>query len=480
LKIIEIRKYLKSDVPFIALTASATPEVQDDIVDKLGLKNVQKFSLSYERKNISYSCIEVEDKLSKTLKILQKINGSAIVYTRNRLKTVEIAKYLLANKISADYYHAGLPYRDREQKQERWTAGHIRVMVATNAFGMGIDKPDVRVVIHVDLPDSLEAYYQEAGRAGRDTQKAYATILYQPGDIEELLARPLEYQFDESQLKYTYQALANYYKVAAGDVENSFDFNIEDFCKVFNLKVIDTYKNIKQLSYLGLLELNEAFYSSPLLYVPSQTDLYRYQVENKKFEPIIKNILRLYGGEIFAVPTKISEKKIAQLSNVSEENIIKFLTYLDKLTIVHYSPKRDKPLLTFVGHRQDVKTLKIDKVKNNWRKEILTIKVNALKDYILNKACRTKMILAYFGENDYQQCNNCDYCVNKNREDLANYYPKAKEIILELLKHNALDMKSITLNLSTFNTMAYQYAIQKMLDQNILTYNEKGQLTIKS
>lgn len=480
LKIADIREKVGYDIPFVALTASATPEVQEDIIQNLKLENCEKFSISFERKNLSYSCIEIENKNEKLLHILSKIQGSAIVYARNRALTVEISKFLQANKVSADFYHAGLHYLQREQKQLAWTENRIRVIVATNAFGMGIDKPNVRAVVHFDIPENLESYYQEAGRAGRDGEKSFATILYHNHDLDDLESR-MESEFPTlDELAVTYQKLTNFYQLAVGEISDNFDFDIEQFCRIYELKILQTYKVLKQLEFLGFIQFNEAFYAPPSLFVPNQTNLYTFQIENSKFDIIIKSILRLYGGGVFSNYMAISEKKIAQLSNTEEENIKKFLKYLDGINLAVYVPQIDKPQINFLGYRHDVKEIFAQKLIYNAKMMKAKTKFEAIRNYVLGKECRTKSILNYFGEQHYSECGNCDICLEKKRKPLDYYYEEYKNQILKALEKGEISVNDFTAKITSFQKDVFLHTIQKMLDENLIIYASQGHIKIKN
>lgn len=417
LEIAEIRKY-HPQVPVIALTASATTLVKNDIIEKLELDAPQVFTKSFARKNLSYSVREAENKLEKVVEILQKIPGSAIVYVRSRKACKEIAIALGQLGIPATFYHAGLDKEVRETRQQDWKMNRTRVIVATNAFGMGIDKPDVRSVIHVNIPENLENYYQEAGRAGRDEWKAYAVLLYTENDIKILQERaeqaypPVEY------IKRVYQSLANYYRIAVGSsLMVSYDFDIGAFTQVYNLDLLLTYHAIKVMQEEGLVELSEGFFSaSTLKFLVDHSKLYEYQIAHAKLDPLIKLLLRTFGGELFSDYLKIYEEKLAKVMQVPVGEIITLLERMDQLGIVAYNMRKDKPQVTFLTPRYDAGRLPLNLSRIKERRENSVDKAQAISRYIHNKVlCRTIQIQQYFGEEQDRGCGICDVCLQRKK-----------------------------------------------------------------
>lgn len=404
----------------LALTATATKEVKVDITERLGMKDVRIFKKSFARKNLSYSVFHVESKLRKMLEILHNVPGSSVVYVRSRKRTGEIARILSDNRISADHYHAGLSPDDRADKQEKWIRGTIRVMVATNAFGMGIDKPDVRSVIHLDLPDTLEAYYQEAGRAGRDEHKAYAVMLIHESDKEALLERIEKSQVSMELLKRTYQALSNFYKLAIGSLpESSLDFDLEEFANTYNLTPLDTYNALNRLEKEGLIQLNEGFnHASRIMIRLQKEDLYRFQVSHPQLDLLIKGILRLYGGELFSQYVKVSEKELAQMLNSNPKEVKGRLRLLDQYEVIDYQSAASRSQLTFLVPRLDVNALPIDGKALEARKKLIERKANKVLSFVNDqKTCRTRMLQAYFDEMTDEHCGVCDYCISRKRRN---------------------------------------------------------------
>ncbi|RLD66504.1 MAG: RecQ family ATP-dependent DNA helicase [Bacteroidetes bacterium] len=437
LHIAEIRKYLP-DVPVLALTATATKNVITDIQDKLKFSEKNVFRKSFERKNLVYLVREVEDKMRYLLKIVTRVNGSGIIYARNRKKTKEVAAYLQKNKISADYYHAGIDNKLKDYKQNSWKAGRTRVIVATNAFGMGIDKADVRFVVHMDLPDSLEAYYQEAGRIGRDGKQSFAVLLYHASD-EGKIKKRIPTNFPEKDfIKRVYQALGNYYQLPIGAAKGRmFDFRISDFASKFKLPILQTYSALKLLENEGYLELSEEFYSSSkILFIVKQQDLYKFQVSNRKFDPFIKLLLRTYAG-VFTNYINIDEEFIAKKARAKTELIFDYLQKLDQMKVIKYIPKRKLPFILYSEERLEEKNLRIGKENYEIRKENYLNRINSVLNYASStNKCRSQILLEYFDEKDSNRCGQCDVCRRRNELELSKY---EFDLILENIKPRLME-----------------------------------------
>ena len=401
----------------VALTATATKKVKADILEKLGMPDADVFTKSFARHNLSYSVFELESKFQKLLTVLRNVQGSALVYLRSRKRTQEIAEKLSRHQISASFYHAGLTGEEREKRQMDWINNQIRVMVATNAFGMGIDKPDVRSVIHLDIPDSLEAYYQEAGRAGRDGQMSYATLLFHRGDEKDLISRIEKSHVSIETIGRVYQALSNHYKLAIGSrVEGSFDFEVDRFSETYNLSVNDVYYSLKKLEEEGLMQLSDSFFqNSRLLFVLSKEDLYRFEIAHPQLERVIKGVLRLYGGEVFSEYMVVKESELAKLLNVSKGQIVKWLHDLAKYDVVDYKCFSNKQQLGFLTPRLNINALPIDRERLNHRKELAMQKAQAVVNYLRETKCRTRLLQSYFDELSDNNCGKCDYCLSVKR-----------------------------------------------------------------
>jgi ATP-dependent DNA helicase RecQ len=417
---IPLLRELLPDVPILALTATATPEVVADIQDKLGFRKPNVFQQSFTRSNLAYVVRHEEGKEEKLVEILNKVGGSGVVYARNRKKTKDLAVMLQRKGISADFYHAGLDGELRSQKQDAWIAGKTRIMVSTNAFGMGIDKPDVRTVIHTDLPDSLEAYFQEAGRAGRDGKKSYAVLLYNDSDRRnlernfELSYPPMEY------IRQVYRALGSYYQLALGSGQGeSFDFDITRFCEIFKLEPARTYSCLKILEQAGWLTLTEAVWSpSALLLTADKETIYDYMLRQPKLDVILKSILRSYQGA-FQHHINIKEEQLARFLNIPTEEVIKALELMAKEDILDYQPRKDKPQIVFLLERVDPANLTIDMELYQFRKQRQEKRIRSAVAYATDDECRSKMLLAYFGETDSRPCGVCDVCLERKKQALS-------------------------------------------------------------
>jgi ATP-dependent DNA helicase RecQ len=436
LEIATIRAY-HPKVNVLALTASATPEVEKDILEKLQLKKPATFHQSFARKNLSYSVRLVENKLEKGLEILKRISGSAIWYVRTRQATQQLAKQLQQLGFSAAAYHAGMTASDRSAKQEGWKANQVRIMVSTNAFGMGIDKPDVRVVLHSDLPENLESYYQEAGRAGRDGQKAFAVLLTNAQDFEQLLDRaalvypPIEF------LRRVYQCLANYFQLAIGAQSlRSHDFEISDFANTYQLPVLDSFYALKVLEEEGLIALNESFFApSRAHFLVNPQRLYEVQIQHAKLDPVIKILLRTHGGNLFSEYFTIHEAKLAKAAGMDEAVLIKGLLELAKMEVLDYEPRKDRPQLTFLTERYDAATLPLNFKRITLRRELTLHKATQMVAYAhQTRICRTQFIQSYFGEFSDESCGVCDRCVEEKKASLPlDVETKFKELVLQTL-----------------------------------------------
>ena len=410
---------VKYEIPkIIAVTATATKQVQEDILDKLQMKDPQVFQKSFARFNLSYSVFRTENKLDKLLQILKNVPGSSVVYVRSRKATQLVSQQLKNAGITTDYYHAGLPTSLRTQKQQQWIEDKIRVMVATNAFGMGIDKPNVRTVIHWDLPDSLEAYYQEAGRAGRDERKAFAVLLFQEADLVALKERVQKNHPTLDLIKRVYQSLANKYKLAVGSGENSrFEFDYQDFIQTFNLPLFETHFALKKLETEGLISISDGYNEpSKVNMLLAHDDLYRFQVEHASLDPIVKALLRLYGGEMHADFVSIREDEIARFIKVPKSKVIQWLDHLHQINVIEYQKASFKSQVTFVSPRLDKDSLPITKTELQERLSIDEKKVEAMINYATQTlACRTRNIQAYFDEQTDQDCGVCDSCLQRKK-----------------------------------------------------------------
>lgn len=416
LEIANIKEYIPKDTPILALTATATPQIQDDIIEKLMISDAVVFKKSFARANLSYKTIKTEDKINHLLNQLSHIKGSVIIYVRSRKNTRHYSQIIEDSGFKSAFYHAGLSTQMRDKIQSDWIKNKIQIIVSTNAFGMGIDKPDVSLVVHLDLPDSLEAYYQEAGRAGRDEQYAEAIIIYQERDIEELKTKT-SMRFPElNVLRQVYTAICNHYQLALGSGEmQSFSFDIEKFCTKFKLSVLSSYYSIKELEKHGFIQFVEnASSNSTVNILVDNKELYRFQVANPRFDQFIKSIVRIYGGELFNSYLKINEDQIASKSIMSHNQVIENLKKLHELKIIDYIPRSDLPKLTFILPRQDTHQAFITEKQLETDRKRYFDRMKAMIQYTeLQKTCRTNYLQDYFGEENYTECGVCNNCIDK-------------------------------------------------------------------
>ncbi|HYG18147.1 MAG TPA: ATP-dependent DNA helicase RecQ [Ohtaekwangia sp.] len=481
LKIPTLRE-LKPDVPVIALTATATDQVKNDIIEKLAFKkNAGVFQRSFARDNLSFVVRQTEQKEKKLFEILQKVNGTAVVYVRSRKGTQEIAGWLNKRNVSASFYHAGLSFEDRTKRQDEWIQNKTRVMVATNAFGMGIDKPDVRVVIHLDLPENMESYYQEAGRAGRDGERAFAVILYHPSDITNLEFKTAQSQPSPETLRKMYQALANYYQLAVGSSEGeSFDFDLQDFAERFHFHNAEVYVALKKLEEEGILQFNESFYNpSHLRVMADKARLYEFQVAQAAFDPVIKMLMRLYGGELFSGFVKISEPYLAKGLKISTDKAIGILKHLHEMRIVHYEPVRDKPQVTFILPRQDADRLPLDVRRMEERKKLVVGKMKVMVDYVrLTHRCRMQVIQDYFNEVTYKTCGICDVCINQRKKENILEYEGLYQEIKNVIAKKPLTVEQLEEIIAPADHELFVDVVREMVDEGMLVYDDGWQLRI--
>lgn len=481
LQIADLRE-LKPETPVIALTATATKEVQEDIVEKLLFKiPYEIFAKTFARDNLSFVVRRSENKEKKLLEILRKVKGSAIVYARSRKATQEIAKWLMGNGIKTSFYHAGLPYEERARKQDEWIKNKTRVIVATNAFGMGIDKPDVRLVIHMDLPENLESYYQEAGRAGRDGFRAYAVIICHDADISTLRAKVEQSHPSIEFLKTVYQALANYYQLAVGSAEGeSFDFDLYDFAERFHFQPSAVYNALHKLEEEGVIAFNETFYSpSQLHFTVDSIRLYEFQVANAIFDPLIKMLLRLYGGELYGAFVKISEVYLAKSLKVSVEEVLEYLQRLHDLKILLYQPVKDKPQLTFVLSRQDAAHLALNVKRLEERKSLAVAKMEAMIRFTTSdKQCRMQLVQEYFDEETDKVCGICDVCIGKRKKENQSALNEIRKEILVVLSREMMNVEQLEEMIAPREHELFVDAVRELIDEGEIEYDKIWRLKI--
>lgn len=476
LRIAEVRQIIP-DVPLLAVTASATPEVVDDIQQKLLFKTKNVIRQSFQRENLSYNVLEEESKNEKVLEILQKMRGSAIVYAGSRRRTYELAQMLNKRGITADYYHAGLDSQQRQQRQNRWMSGAVRIMVATNAFGLGIDKPDVRLVIHVDLPASVEAYFQEAGRAGRDGATAHAVMLWQQSDILDA-----EKQFESAfppleEIRNVYQALGNYLKLAIGSGLNmGFDFDIADFSRQYNFVPLIAYNAMRFLEKEGYLILSEGLHFPARIHVRLQgDDLYRFRVAHGSLDGFLTSILRLYTG-LFSEYVKININELARKTGLTAEQTMKLLQQLHAHEVITFVPLKSKPQIIFTIGRMDAKDLYISPENYKLRRITARQRLNALTAFVKNTAtCRSVFLLGYFGQRNTSLCGRCDVCRKRNRPALNQAeLDAAVQQIKSLLQKQPYPPEELVKRVRNLNNEKLLQVLDWLLDNDAIHYDQQN------
>ena len=422
MKIAELRDLIP-DVPMLALTATATPEVAQDIMERLRFREKHLLRKSFERKNLVYVVRHTEDKRKELLKIAAAVPGTAVVYVRTRGATAEVATLLRENGFSADSYHGGMGNEERSRKQDEWKSGATRIMVATNAFGMGIDKADVRWVAHMELPDSLEAYYQEAGRAGRDEKKAYAVLLYNNTDKASMDKRYAVAFPPVEDIRRVYHALGSFLQIPTGTGRDTVhDFNMRDFCSAYKIHSLMAYSALQFLQRDGYIELtDEVNNHSRVMFVVDRDELYKVQVANPSLDLVIKALLRAYTG-MFSQYSPIDEAYIARAINLTPSDVYNALYKLAQLKVIAYIPRKKTPLIIYTEHRLDDKNLRITKENYADRKERYIRRTRHMLTYASSSTkCRSQQLLAYFGETDSYRCGQCDVCLERNELDMSKY-----------------------------------------------------------
>lgn len=481
LKIVQLREMFP-EAPILALTATATPVVIDDIQEKLKFKKKNVLKTSFERKNLIYIVKKTDNKVNELLSIINKFKGSGIVYVRSRQKAQDLTYFLKKYKISVDYYHAGLKTEVRSERQDAWTKGAIRIMVATNAFGMGIDKPDVRFVVHFDLPDSIEAYFQEAGRAGRDGKKAYAIMLVNEDDKKSLETR-LKQNFPPLEtVKNIYQAACNYCKVPLGGGKGmAFDFDITDFAYQYKFNIYTAYSSLKLLQLEGYIELTDELHNpSRIKFIITRDELYKFQVKNAQFDNFIKLLLRSYTG-LFTEYTAIDEFLLARRAGVPVDIIFQYLNKLSSLKIINYIPQKNSPLLIFHEERLDNKSIYISPENYLKRKQRYKDRLTSIINYAFSEnKCRQVMLLHYFGETKVNDCQNCDVC-QKNKQQYIdkNEFLMLIEEIKSTLRLQPQTIKDLIEKIP-FEKEKIIRVIRWMLDNSQIYYDKEQKLNLKN
>lgn len=473
LQIATIRRLLPvENVPVLALTATATPKVVDDIQERLGFRKKNVFSMSFERKNLIYVVRETEDRAGEMLHILQGVpEGSAIVYTRTRQQTIDIARYLEENNITASNYHAGLTDAEKDYRQINWTKGRVRVMVATNAFGMGIDKPDVRLVIHYHMPDSLEAYFQEAGRAGRDGKTSYAVLLYNYHDLKTLNRRVAETYPDLNYVKQTYENVSYFLQVGIGEaLGRTFYFPMETFCRTFHQFPVQTQAALQLLNNAGYIEYHEEQeFKSALHFILRKEELYRIYETDEETDLLIQTILRTYSG-VFANFVYIEETNLSHLTGIPAERVYQILKDLHHNRIIDFIPHRQTPTVCYTVARVDTNLISLPPIVYEDRREDFQQRIDQIAHYVTSTdTCRSRMLLSYFGEHADHDCGQCDVCLARKKTETsrASDVQTAIQTITAFLgdgqEHRLMDLKSLPIQ-----TPVFDEALQYMMGEEML------------
>lgn len=477
LKIAEIRTILYN-VPVIALTATATLPVVADIQERLGFRQKNLFQQSFVRDNISYVVQRETDKYGKLLDILQKVTGSSVVYVRNRKQTKDIADWLNSQKISASHYHAGLPPKERSSLQDDWIANKKRVIVATNAFGMGIDKPDVRTVIHLDLPETLEAYFQEAGRAGRDGKRAYAVLIYNNGDRDKL-ERDFMISFPPvAEIKRVYHALGNYFQLAVGGGEGvSFDFEMPIFAKKYEFDVLKTFHSLRFLENAGWIVMTEAVYTpASIQVILNKEEWYNYLIKNKTLEPLLKALVRAYES-IWHSPVRLDEYKLADFLRMPVAKLLLQLEFLQRENVIDYVPRNDKPQLTMLRERAAQDNLNISDAMYDFRKQRHQEKMYAALAYAEMDNCRSLQLIQYFGEKTTRKCGKCDICIKQRKALQQNgEFEVVKFRIQEILARERVDIAFLVRYFSSTQANTVLDILTFFIDEGSVMEDDDGVL----
>jgi len=479
LKIAEVRDFFP-ETPVLALTATATPDVVDDIQDRLFFKNKNVYRKSFERENLTYVVRNTEDKEKQLIRILENIEGSAIVYVRNRRRTVEISDFLNKNNISSTYYHAGLSYYDRNKKQEEWMCNKSRVVVATNAFGMGIDKPDVRVVVHYDIPNNLEAYYQEAGRAGRDGLRSFAVLLYNKTDDGKLKKRIAETYPDKKNVLDCYVALGDFLQIAEGEgLDKAYAFDIAKFSKNFKLNIIQAFSSLKILQRCGYIELtDEVNNPTRLMFTVNRDQLYSYKPSTERLDLLIRLMLRSYTG-IFTSFVGIDESFICDELSINKEQLYDNLKLLSRQKIIHLIPQLKTPYIMFTEPRLPISYVSLPKEVYKDRKANFVDKIDYMRYYASsNNRCRSSILVEYFGQEDGQDCGRCDVCLEKKKEYLSSSKElEIKEKLLSGLKTKSQESESLIDGLGERKEYVLE-VLSMLLEDELVCYNSEGLLCV--
>jgi ATP-dependent DNA helicase RecQ len=468
-------------IPVLALTATATPEVCEDIQEKLSFSGKNLLRKSFDRENLTYVVRKTEDKVKELREMVQKLEGSGIIYARNRKKCREVAQMLREEGISADFYHAGVKHHIRDERQQLWTGNQFRVMVATNAFGMGIDKPDVRFVIHLDLPDSPEAYFQEAGRAGRDENKAWAILLYTPSD-DRMIQQRIEMNFPGiPKIREIYMALCNYLQIPLGSGKGqSYDFELGEFLHRYRINAMLAHSALSILSREGYLALTEAFHNpSRITFRMGRDDLYHFQVKHADFDSFIKLLLRTYSG-LFTQYVKIDESSLARRSGLSPQKVLSYLNTLSTRQVIQYIPRKEVPVITLLEERLDEKNLLIAPERYRFRQERYEKRIREMLRYASSETfCRNQFLLSYFGQLDTPRCGRCDVCLKSEqiRPD-EETWDHIRDWVSDQLHEHSLSIEELVTGFSGDQDLMIQ-VVEQLLEEGVVIRGKDLKLTWK-
>lgn len=471
---------IKPDVSILALSATATPEVVKDIQMKLSFREENVIKSDFSRSNLTYFVRKTESKIVDLIKVVKSIHGCGIIYARSRKKTKEIAEQLRREGQGADFYHAGLNYEDRAQRQQNWMNGQTRIIVATNAFGMGIDKSDVRFVVHVDFPDSLEEYFQEAGRAGRDGKKSFAVLLAGERDKTTLKQRLINSFPEIDFVKEVYNKIAQYLQIPIGGGKGiAFDFKLQDFVRVYKIHPVQTYNAIKLLEQQGYLEATDDINNPSRIYFSlKRDDLYKFQVKNSNLDGFIKLVLRSYTG-LFSDYVTINEEVLAKRAGLTRDMVYKYFVHLSKMNVIKYIPGKKASLLIYMEERLPNRSVYISPENLHHRKERFKKRINALLEYAYrDDKCRSLLLLKYFGQSEGDECGKCDYCKSNGNLLGAQEYSEIRKLVLSCLQKAPLTPKDLNDQLEK-NEAFIVKVLRDLLEEELLEYNDRGQLEVQ-
>ena len=474
LEIASIRGFFPN-VPMMALTATATPDVIVDIQEKLLFKKAKNvFQKSFYRDNLIYMVFKEEDKLGRLLRLINTVKGVGIIYVRNRRKTEEVSEFLKENGIKASYYHAGLTAKERELRQNSWRNERTPVVVATNAFGMGIDKPNVRFVVHLDLPESPEAYFQEAGRGGRDGKLSYAVLFYDNSDLNALETNFNQTFPDIKFIRNVYQALSNYYQIPVGSgIDQKYEFDIAEICRNYNLPILTTYNALKFLEKEGLLMLSEREESTSKIYIPlNREELYKFQVENAHYDLVLKTLLRSYGG-LFTHFEPVKEEDIAKRMNTTATVIEKDLQVLHDKQVLVYEKRSKKPQITFAANRLPSTDILISDQYYKYLKENAYTRKQVMLAFVEDETmCKGAFLLKYFGENTDTTCGKCNICIEKNKQQRRELKKEIEQKILAVVTNKPQSIHNILQQIEGIDEKEIIDTVNELLDSQTICRNE--------